>query len=169
MGRPRRPRLTMPLGLLSQTGRLRAQRKRKADHEPVKGAHHRSVERGPGQYVSCSLILPPCLPVSFHPPSSSKEARLHIAAALLPLFVHLPRRSDLPLPTPPRLDRSSIIASCTSPPSTRVPGGLPAPFISDTLRVGGRPRPGCHGSSPAPARHRRSAVMLRRMETTPGL
>lgn len=45
-------------GLLSQIGRLRAQRQRKADHEPLKGAHHRPLERGPGQYVSCSLTSP---------------------------------------------------------------------------------------------------------------
>lgn len=57
-------------GLLSQIGRLRAQRQRKADHEPLKGAHHRPLERSSGQYVSCPLPSPTLR--SFHPPSSSR-------------------------------------------------------------------------------------------------
>lgn len=58
-------------GLLSQIGRLRAQRQRKTDHEPLKGAHHRPLERRPGQYVSCSLTSPPH-PFSFRPSSCSR-------------------------------------------------------------------------------------------------
>lgn len=63
-------------GLLSQIGRLRAQRQRKADHEPLKGAYHRPLERGTGQYVSCSLTSPH--PSSFHPSSSSRGVSTHL-------------------------------------------------------------------------------------------
>lgn len=64
-----------------------------------------------------ALSYLPTLSHFIHRPTF-REARLHTAAALLSLFVHLLRRSDLPLPTPPRLESSSIMASCTSPTST---------------------------------------------------